>query len=180
MAGGTPVQNSNETKSHSTDVSDGQELFKRDLQMPEKRIRRYYSITDFEIRHPRSDRRQQKWNVRFFIRNGYNLPDKDGLWNKSDPYVDIIVFRLDGTHMLKTTSADGGDLSPEWYEAVYFGSDQWIRFIISVWDDDPTNGDDRLSDDESNDIIPGVHSYLQHNCYRGYIKYDYVAIRVNA
>ena len=176
MAGGTPVQNSNETKSHSADASDGQELFKRDLQMPEKRIQRYYSITDFGVSHPH--RRQREWNLRFFIRNGHNLPDKDGGWNKSDPYVAIVAYREDGTHVIKHTSKKGGDQSPEWYEVLYFGSDSWNNFKISVWDHDPLNNDDRLSDTQTVTIATGLHSYLQHNCTRGYIKYDYVSIRV--
>ena len=171
MAGGTPVQNSNETKSHSTDVSDGQELFKRDLQMPEKKIRRYYSITDFEKAAILSRSRQ----LVFFVQKGYSLPDKDGWFNNSDPYVEFIVFRHDGTHVRKTSSAKKSTQWPEWGESIYFISDTWRRFKIRVWDEDDGN-DDPLSDQQTVTITSGIHFNRHHDCYSGYIVYDYICI----
>ena len=163
------MQNSNETKSHSTDVSDGQELFKRDLQMPEKRIRWYYSIAKEAAGIYNLIIRGE---LLIFVRRGYNLPDKDGLWNKSDPYVEFIVYRRDGTHVRKTSSTKKGTLNPYWHDPLYFGDGPWKRFNIRAWDSDPGN-DDPLSDQKSVDISFGNHQYLWHMCYSGHITYDY-------
>ena len=181
------MQNTNETKSHSTDVSDGQELFKRDLQMPEKKIHRYYSITDSRKAAILSRFSSNalptlpsgKWgkipgDLRFFVHSGHNLPDEDGWLNDSDPYVEFIVYRHDGTHVRRISSTKGGTQDPRWYESVYIGYGRWRKFKIRVWDSDRFNSDDPLSDQRTVAITRGYHPSHKFNCYRGYITYDYL------
>ena len=174
------MQNSNETKSHSTDVSDGQELFKRDLQMPEKKIHRYYNITDSILSRfsstvlPTLTSGKIPGELRFFVVRGQDLPDKDGWLNKSDPYVEFIVYRQDETYVRKTSSTKGGTLDPQWYESVYFGFDRWIEFKIKVWDGDRGNADDPLSVQQTVNISRVYHPYRHFYCYSGHITYDYL------
>ena len=177
------MQNGNETKSHSTDVSDGQELFKRDLQMPEKRTRQYYSITDSRKAAILSRFSSNvlptlpggiiPGDLRFFIHRGHNLPDEDGLWNDSDPYVEFIAYRHDGTQVRRTSSTKGGTQDPRWYELVSIGYGRWRKFKIRVWDSDRFSSDDPLSDQRTVTITRGFHPNRKFNCYRGYITYDY-------
>ena len=174
------MQKTNETKSHSTDVSDGQELFKRDLQMPEKKIHRYYNITDSILSRfsstvlPTLTSGKIPGELRFFVVRGQDLPDKDGWLNKSDPYVEFIVYRPDGSYVRKTSSTKRGTQNPRWYESVYFSYGRWRKFKIRVWDSDKGNGDDPLSDQQTVAIRRGYHPYRLFNCYRGYITYDYL------
>ena len=55
--------------------------------------------------------------------HGRNLPDEDGWWNDSDPYVEIIANNSEGTSVCKITSTKGGDQSPDWNENLRFGAD---------------------------------------------------------
>lgn len=114
-------------------------------------------------------------NIQFYVRTGHNLPDEDGLWNDSDPYVEIIVYRHDGTSVRKVTSTRNGNHNPTWNQWLNFGTDAWKTFKIRVWDDDDflTFGDDYMSNQQTVTISAGSHTHLTHHCYRGYIKYDY-------
>ena len=114
-----------------------------------------------------------KWaNLRFFICFGRNLPDEDGWWNDSDPYVEVIAYNLEGTSVRKITSTKNGDQSPDWNENLQFGFDAWKRFKIKVWDSD-YNADDPLSNQQMMSISYGTHAYIVHKCNSGYIKFDY-------
>ena len=114
-----------------------------------------------------------RWaNLRFYIRFGRNLPDRDGWWNDSDPYVEVIAYNSEGTSVRKITSTKNGDQSPDWNQNLYFGNDAWKRFKIKVWDSD-WNADDALSNQQIVTINSGSHTHLTHNCHSGYIKYDY-------
>ena len=53
--------------------------------------------------------------LRVFARYGRSLPDKDGWWNNSDPYMEVIAIDANGNSVRKTTSplladVDGRDL----------------------------------------------------------------------
>ena len=114
-----------------------------------------------------------RWgNLQFFARYGRNLPDEDGWWNESDPYVEIIAYNSEGTSVRRITSSKGGDQSPDWYENLYFGQDAWKTFKIRVWDSD-LNADDPLSRQRTLTVQPGSHFRIRYNCYSGYIVYDY-------
>ena len=114
-----------------------------------------------------------RWaNLRFFVRYGRGLPDKDGWLNKSDPYVEIIAYSSEGTSIRRITSKKQGDQSPDWNQNLYFGTGTWKRFKIRVWDSD-LNADDPLSRQRTLTIRPGSHVRIRYNCYSGYIIYDY-------
>ena len=42
-------------------------------------------------------------NLLFYIRYGRNLPNRDGWWNKSDPYVEVIAYNSEGASVRKRT-----------------------------------------------------------------------------
>ena len=183
-AGGAPVWNTNEPKAHSMDVFDGQELFEGDLKISEEMIRRYYNITDFEkttgkkfhlrtlkaIPPPTSFYKITK--LTFWVIEGHYLPDKDGWWNKSDPYVYITFYSHDGISIRTTTSTQYETLFPFWNESFKLGIGEWKEFKIRAWDNDLGN-DDPLSDQETVTFSDNSHTdYLR--CYRGYIKYSYM------
>ena len=111
-------------------------------------------------------------NLRFYIRYGRNLPDRDGWWNDSDPYVEVIAYNSEGTSVRRITSYKSGDQSPDWNQNLTFGFDAWKRFKIRVWDSD-WNADDPLSNQQTVTISHGGHVQVTHNCHSGYIKYDY-------
>ena len=114
-----------------------------------------------------------RWgNLRFFVRYGYDLPNKDGLWHNSDPYVEVIAYNIKGTSVRRLTSWKGEDLSPDWYENLYFGQDAWKTFKVRVWDSD-LYGDDPLSHQQTWTVQPGSHVNIRLNCYSGYIIFDY-------
>ena len=114
-----------------------------------------------------------RWgNLQFFVHYGRNLPDEDGWWNESDPYVEVIAYNSEGTSVRRITSSKGGDQSPDWYENLYFGQDAWKTFKIRVWDSD-LNADDPLSRQRTLTVQPGSHFRIRYNCYSGYIVYDY-------
>ena len=114
-----------------------------------------------------------RWaNLRFFVRYGRGLPDKDGLWNKSDPYVEIIAYNSEGTSVRKITSSKGGNHNPNWNENLHFGQDTWKTFKVRVWDSD-SNADDPLSHQSTLTVQSGSHVDIHFNCYSGYIVYNY-------
>ena len=106
------------------------------------------------------------------MRYGYDLPNKDGLWHNSDPYVEVIAYNIKRTSVRRLTSWKGGDLSPNWYENLYFGQDAWKTFKVRVWDSD-LYGDDPLSHQQTWTVQPGSHVNIRLNCYSGYIIFDY-------
>ena len=114
-----------------------------------------------------------KWsNLRFYIRYGRYLKDRDGWFDSSDPYVEVIAYNTEGTSVRKTTSTLNNDLCPDWNQFLDFGAHTWKTFKIRVWDNDLIY-DEGLSLQQTVSISTGVHSFISHVCYKGYIKYDY-------
>ncbi len=117
-------------------------------------------------------------NLKFYIKNGKNLPDKDGIWNDSDPYVEVIAYDHSGNSVRKITSDKGGTHNPTWNQWLYFGIDTWKSFKIRVWDSDGfLNGaDDPMSSRQTFTITLGSHIDVTHcatgGC-GGYIKFNY-------
>ncbi len=117
-------------------------------------------------------------NLRFYVKNGKNLPDKDGIWNDSDPYVEIIAYDESGNSVRKITSVKKGTHNPTWNQWLYFGTDTWKTFRIRIWDSDGfLNGaDDAMSSQQTFTITPGSHVDVTHctssGC-GGYIKFNY-------
>ena len=115
--------------------------------------------------------------LKFYARYGRNLPDEDK-WpaGDSDPYMKFVAYDVCGQYYEKRTSTDHNDNDPEWYENIDFGTGQWKRFEVSVWDEDLWF-DDRLSDTENWDLPCNNHIsayFVTHEAYKGYIKFDYV------
>ena len=115
-----------------------------------------------------------KWaNLQFFIRYGRNLQDRDGLWDTSDPYVEVIAYNIDGQSVRRATSIKHNNENPIWNEILHFGSHGWEKFHIRVWESD-WFFDEGLSSQQLVHIKPGYHCSIIHRCYKGgYIKYDY-------
>jgi hypothetical protein len=105
--------------------------------------------------------------------HGRNLPDTDGLWNNSDPYLEITAVDRNGNSVTKTTRNIGGNLNPVWDEWVEFENSTWTQFSIRVYDSD-SNADDPLSDEFTWSLVShGVYADRQLNCYSGYVVFDF-------
>ena len=104
---------------------------------------------------------------------GKNLPDEDGLWNKSDPYLEITAVDRNGNSETKTTRNIGGNLNPVWDEWVVFDNSTWTQFSVRVYDSD-LNADDALSNAVTWRLLShGVYADRQLNCYSGYVVFDF-------
>ena len=106
------------------------------------------------------------------MRYGQDQPDEDGLWNDSDPYVEVIAYNSEGTSVRRVTSSKGGDQSHDWNEHLFFDSDAWKTFDVRVWDSD-SNADDPLSRQWTWTVQPLSHFNIRLDCYSGYIIFDY-------
>ena len=116
---------------------------------------------------------QLSGNLRIYACYGRNLPDEDGLWNDSDPYLEVIAFDANGNSVRKTSSEKGGDLSPDWNEWLHFGTRPWTQFKVRVYDSD-YNADDPLSRQVTWTLSSHVsRTNVRLNCYSGYIYFDY-------
>ena len=112
-------------------------------------------------------------NFRVYARYGRNLQDKDGWWNNSDPYLEVIAYDANGNSLRKRTSTKSGDQSPDWNEWLNFGTRAWRYFKVRVYDDD-NNADDALSNQVTWTVSSHVsRTYVRLNCYRGYVVFDY-------
>ena len=112
-------------------------------------------------------------NLQVKARYGRNLPDEDGLWNESDPYLEVIAVDADGNSVRKITSVKGGDQDPDWNEWLYYGRRARKRFHVRVYDDD-LNADDPLSSQHTWYLNSrGSYTNQRLNCYSGYVIFDY-------
>ena len=127
--------------------------------------RPYYSGTNCET---------LSGNLRVYARYGRNLPDEDGLWNNSDPYLEVIAIDANGNSLRRTTSTKVGDQSPDWNEWLNFGTRGWKQFKVRVYDDD-NNADDPLSGQVTWRTLyrRGSRTGVRLNCYSGYVIFDY-------
>ena len=112
--------------------------------------------------------------LRIFARYGSGLPDRDGwLAGDSDPYVRVIAYASGGGSRSLRTGDDRGDDSPEWNQWLDFGVDNWSRFTVQVYDEDP-GSDDSLSSVSTYYISSYItRTYVRKNCDSGYIYFDY-------
>ena len=97
-----------------------------------------------------------RWgNLRFFVRYGRDLPDEDGWWNDSDPYVEIIAYNSEGTSLWRITSWKGGDQSSDWNDNnLYFA---WKTFKVRVWDSNSNT-------DSPSSLSPSINCKLIGQC----------------
>ena len=91
------------------------------------------------------------------VRSASDLPDKDGLWNGSDPYVKVVAYMSDGTAISHTTYHISGTHDPKFNVFLTFGEGTWSHFYIQAWDKDD-NADDALTDNFRVDIVAGDES----------------------
>ena len=111
---------------------------------------------------------------RVYARGGTGLPDEDGWFNDSDPYLEVIAYDYLGNSLRKRTNEDSGDESPEWNESLIFGCRAWKKFTVKVWDEDIFS-DDALSSSETFYLnsFPIQRTFVRHNAYSGYVRFDY-------
>jgi len=102
-----------------------------------------------------------------------DLPDEDGLWNDSDPYMEVIAVDANGNTVRKTSREIGGNRNPTWNQKLSFGYRAWKSFKVRIYDSD-NNADDPLSNQQSFTLYRlGSHSGVRHNCNSGYAIFDY-------
>ena len=111
--------------------------------------------------------------LQFYARYGDGLQDRDGAWNDSDPYVEVVAYDHNGHSVRHTTSYRQGDSSPVWHQNLDFGTRQWTRFVVRVWDSD-NNADDSLSAPTTYYLSSHTsRTNVRMNCNTGYILFDY-------
>ncbi|XP_064388206.1 slit homolog 1 protein-like [Halichondria panicea] len=113
-------------------------------------------------------------NLVVYARYGRNLPDEDGWWNDSDPYIEFIAVDRFGNSRKLTTSVKSGNHNPNWNQSLNFGRRAWSYFRVRVYDSD-NNADDALSSSETYSLPSPNYSrsYVSHNCYSGNVVFDY-------
>lgn len=111
--------------------------------------------------------------LQFYADFANGLQDRDGIWNDSDPYVEVVAYDRSGNRVRRTTAVRGGDHSPIWHQNLDFGTRQWSRFVVRVWDSD-NNADDALSSAVTYHLSSHIsRSGVRMNCYRGYLQFNY-------
>jgi hypothetical protein len=76
-----------------------------------------------------------------FLESGSNLPDYDSI-GVSDPYVEFIATKRDGTTVRKLSNVVDGNLNPVWNQNFNFGFN-CVALKARIWDSDGfLNGDD--------------------------------------
>ena len=111
-------------------------------------------------------------HLRIYARYGRNLPDADHWWRNSDPYIEFIGVDDEGNDVRRTTFAKVGTHNPSWNQWIDFGISNWKTFKMTVFDWD-LDLDDSLSKQQTWLLSRGVFSSQRHNCYSGYVIFDY-------
>ena len=117
-----------------------------------------------------------RWgNLRFFVRYGRGLHDKNMWLGNCDPHVEIIAYNSEGTSVRRITLSKERDQIIDWNENLYFGQDAWRTFQISICDKYPhAQTHDPLSYQWTSPVQPGSHIRVHSVSFRGYyIVYDY-------
>ena len=120
----------------------------------------------------------RKRTLQVYARYGKNLPDEDGVWNLSDPYLEFIATTATGRVVRATTSARDGTLDPVWGQTLNFGTDAFVTMKVKIWDSDGffNGADDAMSSTLTVNLSPGSHTYVKicgsEGC-GGYAYFDY-------
>ena len=115
-------------------------------------------------------------NLRVMARYACNLPDEDGLWNDSDPYMEVIAVDASGNTLRRTSRDIGGNHDPNWNQQLNFGYQAWKSFKVRIYDSD-YNADDLLFNQQTFNLYQlGSRSGVRHNCNSGipFFGYSYV------
>jgi hypothetical protein len=86
------------------------------------------------------------------IKSASDLPDEDGWWNLSDPYVVVTAYMYDGTSEKEVTETVHGNLNPVFNEELAFEEASWSHFYIQAYDSD-VGEDATLTDKTRVDIV---------------------------
>jgi hypothetical protein len=136
-----------------------------------------YTCSGYSCRcpHPYSGTRCEHLtgNLRVFAHYGHGLPDEDGLWNDSDPYMEVIAVDASGRTLRRTSSYRPGDDSPVWNQWLNFGRRAWVRFHVRIYDSDPGR-DDPLSSQQTYRLpTHTTRNDVRFSCYSGYATFNY-------
>ena len=112
-------------------------------------------------------------SLRVYARYARNLRGRDGLWDKSDPYMEVTAVDVNGNSLRRTTSYVPGNHHPYWNQFLYFGYRAWTSFSVRVYDAD-SGSDDALSRQQTFYLSGSVtRTGVRHRCYRGYAVFNY-------
>uniref|UniRef100_A0A1D1ZE66 Protein kinase C gamma type n=1 Tax=Anthurium amnicola TaxID=1678845 RepID=A0A1D1ZE66_9ARAE len=78
-----------------------------------------------------------KGTLKVTVGEAHNLRDTDGILNKGDPYVKLILDK----NNTQTTKVIKGDLNPKFNETFSFNIDGQKHLEVEVWDEDPLRDD---------------------------------------
>ena len=112
--------------------------------------------------------------LQVYARYARNLPDRDGWWNNSDPYMEFIAVDHNGNRVRRRTRTRGGTQNPNWYQTLHFGTRSWRYLKVRVYDAD-SGYDDALSNQQTISLPSASisRSYFTHYCHSGYAVFDY-------
>ena len=112
--------------------------------------------------------------LRVYARYARNLPDEDGWWNNSDPYMEFIAVDQNGNSVRLRTATRSGTQNPNWNQALDFGTRSWRYLKVRVYDQD-SGSDDALSNRQTITLSnPGIsRTNFYHYCHSGYAVFDY-------
>ena len=112
-------------------------------------------------------------NLRVYARYAHNLSDRDGWFNKSDPYMEVTAVDVNGNSLRRTTRYVQGNHNHNWNQYLYFGRRAWRYFRVRIYDDDPVS-DDALSSSQTIYLSGSViRTHVTHQCYSGYAVFNY-------
>lgn len=108
----------------------------------------------------------RRGRLRIYARYGYNLPDRDSSL-AGDPYLSVTAYRSSGSSVTRSTR------HIQWLD---FGTDNWQRFTVRIWDSD-FGSDHALSSTytyylNSFRSVTGARVCGSNGC-GGYIMFDY-------
>ena len=118
-------------------------------------------------------------SLRVYARYGHNLPDEDGIWNDSDPYMEFVATTVFGTTVRRLTAVKDGTSNPTWNQYLDFGVNTFTSLQVRIYDSDGFLGgsDDALSGVYSYVLSPGTTTYVKvcatNGCNVGYAYFDY-------
>ena len=112
-------------------------------------------------------------NLRVYARYGHDLPDEDGWWNDSDPYLSVTAEDAYGYSTTLHTTTKQGDHSPVWHQWLAFGTQRWTRIIVRVYDRDPGRDDPLSARNTYGLSLPITRTNVMLRCYSGYVIFDY-------
>ena len=111
--------------------------------------------------------------LKITARYGKDLPDKDGFWSNSDPYMKVIAIDEKNNLFKWSSTYKVDEHNPQWNDMINFGARKWKEFKVQVWDKD-VFFDDPLSDQQTFMVSGFINETdVTHACYTGSAVIDY-------